>query len=67
MCDCHPRTPDDEKVWRSVKDQPATKEEWAFLHDCIERYRMLRIENHRKQLAVLASSLPQKREQEEQT
>jgi len=48
MCDCHPRSKEDMELWKQkVKKEPPSKEEWAFLHDCIERYIAFRIENYK--------------------
>jgi hypothetical protein len=36
------------ELWKQkVKKEPPSKEEWAFLHDCIERYIAFRIENYK--------------------
>lgn len=57
-CDCHPWTPDDEKVWKIVKNQPRTKAQWEALHNSIEDYRRLLIEDWKRRTPV--SAPPQK-------
>ena len=47
-CDCHPWSAEDERDWLIVKKQPRTREQWAALHDAIERYRRLLIEDYRR-------------------
>jgi len=47
MCDCHPRSAEDEKVWHLAKREPRTREEWVFLHDAIERYKQFIIEHYK--------------------
>ena len=48
MCDCHPLTAEDKKIWHRVKDQPRTKAQWQFLHNAIESYRRLIIESAKR-------------------
>lgn len=48
MCDCHPMTDEDKRVWRLAKDEPRTKAQWQALHDAIENYRRLLIEDYKR-------------------
>lgn len=50
MCDCHPMSKEDEAVWTRVKNKPRTREQWAVLHDAIERYRALLIADYKRDL-----------------
>ena len=52
MCDCHPRSSEDEAMWKKAKMVPPTKQEWAMLHDFIESYKSLRIYNFKQQAGV---------------
>jgi hypothetical protein len=47
-CECHKWTVDDERVWRLAKNQPRTLEQWALLHDYIERYKRQIVEDYRQ-------------------
>jgi hypothetical protein len=52
MCDCHPRSAEDEKIWQTAKRETRTREEWMFLHDAIERYKQLILDNYKAPAAV---------------
>ncbi len=46
-CDCHPWSDDDERIWQIVKKEPRTKAQWQALHDAIEHYRRLLIDDYK--------------------
>jgi hypothetical protein len=46
-CDCHQWSDEDERIWKLARQQPRTREEWKFLHDAIESYRRLIVDNFR--------------------
>ena len=48
MCDCHPLSKEDAAIWKRIKDAPRTKEQWAALHNAIEGYRRLLIEDSKR-------------------
>lgn len=54
QCECHPWSEDDERIWKLVKSQPRTRQQWAALHDAIESYRRLLIEDYKR--AALAAA-----------
>lgn len=49
MCDCHPLSAEDRKIWQKVKSQPRTKAQWQALHNAIEEYRRLLIEDYKRE------------------
>lgn len=55
QCDCHPWTEEDERVWRIVKNQPRTIDQWKALHDAIEQYRRLVIDDYKREAIALTA------------
>lgn len=49
QCECHPWTDEDERIWKIVKNEPRTQAQWQALHDAIEGYRRLLIEDYKRQ------------------
>ena len=47
MCDCHPLSAEDKKLWERAKARPRTKAEWQALHNMIESYKRLLIDHER--------------------
>jgi hypothetical protein len=59
-CDCHPWTEDDWKVWQIVKKEPRTRAQWEALHDVIERYRRLLIDDYKRAAGAVPPSTQEK-------
>lgn len=62
QCECHPWTADDEKIWGLVKKEPRTKEQWRALHDAIEGYRRLLIDEYKTASPARAARPPRPQE-----
>jgi hypothetical protein len=58
-CECHPWTDEDWKVWQIVKKELRTRAQWEALHDAIERYRRLLIDDYKRRLDGPSRSRPQ--------
>jgi len=41
-------TPEDARIWKLVKDQPRTREQWVALHNAIEDYRRMVIADYKR-------------------
>jgi hypothetical protein len=46
MCDCHPLTAEQREAIRVTEHEKNTVEDWADLHDLIERYQRRRAARH---------------------
>lgn len=46
MCECHPRTKEQEQEWKRTKSEPNSREDWADLHNAIEEYKQRRTARH---------------------
>ena len=53
MCLCHPFTREDQKIWDYVRKQPNTREEWQALHDAIEDWKRMLIDNEKTRRSML--------------
>lgn len=55
-CDCHIWTDEDERIWKLARKQPRTKDEWLALHDAIEGYRRLIVDNYKRSIHAAGSA-----------
>jgi hypothetical protein len=47
MCDCHPMTLEEKDLWKKIKQEPNTIEDWRDLHDAIEGFCRRKLSRHR--------------------
>lgn len=48
MCTCHPRNLAEETVWRQVKQEPFTQDDWQDLHRTLEAFKRRVVRRHRE-------------------